>query len=118
GVTGVDARRRALLEAGRGRHVDFAAPGADMAAAGVAHAFGAVRGTSFAAPIVAGLLVTEIQEPDKGAADRALATLARQAIDLGSPGLDSTYGHGLVGDALRIELAAVKRVEKQAAPGD
>ena len=106
GVTAVDARQRALLEAGRGRHVDFAAPGADIAAAGKAHAYAAVRGTSFAAPIVAGLLVAELPEPDAAAAERALATLARLAIDLGSPGLDTTYGHGLVGDALRIELAA------------
>jgi subtilisin family serine protease len=105
GVTAVDARQRALLEAGRGPQVDFAAPGADIAAASATNAYAAVRGTSFASPIVAGLLVAEIQEPDQGAAERALATLARLAIDLGSPGRDVTYGQGLVGDALRIELA-------------
>jgi subtilisin family serine protease len=105
GVTAVDARQRALLEAGRGPQVDFAAPGADIAAASATSAYAAVRGTSFASPIVAGLLVAEIQEPDQGAAERALATLARLAIDLGSPGRDVTYGQGLVGDALRIELA-------------
>ena len=32
-VTGVDANGKALLEAGRARHLDFAAPGADLAAA-------------------------------------------------------------------------------------
>jgi hypothetical protein len=36
GVTGVDARGQVLPEAGRGAHVAFAAPGADMAAAGFA----------------------------------------------------------------------------------
>jgi hypothetical protein len=71
-----------------------------------------VRGTSFAAPIVAGLLVAELPEPDAAAAERALATLARLAIDLGSPGLDTTYGHGLVGDALRIELATTAVLAK------
>ena len=112
GVTAVDARQRALLEAGRGRQVDFAAPGADIAAASTTHAYAAVRGTSFAAPIVAGLLVGELPEPDQAAAERALATLARLAIDLGSPGVDSTYGHGLVGDALRIELATAALLGK------
>ena len=106
GVTAVDAKRRALLEAARGDQVDFAAPGADIAAAGSNQAYAAVRGTSFAAPIVAGLLVAEMPEPDAERAKVALATLARLAIDLGSPGLDTTYGHGLVGDTLRIELAA------------
>ena len=106
GVTAVDAKQRALLEAARGEQVDFAAPGADIAAAGSNQAYAAVRGTSFAAPIVAGLLVAEMPEPDAERAKVALATLARLAIDLGSPGLDTTYGHGLVGDTLRIELAA------------
>lgn len=113
GVTGVDARQRALVEAGRGRQVDFAAPGADIAAASTAHSYAAVRGTSFASPIVAGLLVAELQEPDKAAAERAINTLARLAIDLGSRGPDHTYGNGLVGDALRIELAAASLLENK-----
>ncbi|WP_031310193.1 S8 family serine peptidase, partial [Sphingobium sp. C100] len=55
-VTGIDGRGRLLPEAGRALHVDFAAPGADMQAATMADGKGAVRGTSFAAPLVAGRL--------------------------------------------------------------
>lgn len=51
-VTGVDARDRALAEAGRAAHLDFAAPGADMAAALPGQGYAVVRGTSFAAPLV------------------------------------------------------------------
>lgn len=51
-VTGVDAHNRALFEAGRASHLDFAAPGADMAAAIPGGGFTTVRGTSFAAPLV------------------------------------------------------------------
>ena len=56
-VTGVDARGRALPEAGRAKHLDFAAPGADMAAALPGQGYGRVRGTSFAAPLAAGRLL-------------------------------------------------------------
>lgn len=113
GVTAVDSRRRALVEAGRGKQVDLAAPGADIAAAGAGQTYVAVRGTSFAAPIAAGLLVAELHEPDAATAERALATLTRQALDLGSRGRDSTYGEGLVGDALRIELAAARLADNK-----
>ena len=55
-VTGVDARGRALPEAGRSTHLDFAAPGADMAAALPGQGYARVRGTSFASPLAAARL--------------------------------------------------------------
>jgi subtilisin family serine protease len=100
-VTGVDARRRVLLEACRGKHVRFAAPGADMSAAATEHLFAQVRGTSFAAPIVSGLLATHLRQPDRSAADAAIAFLTGQAIDLGARGIDKVYGIGLVGEGVR-----------------
>ena len=100
-VTGVDAHRRVLIEACRGKHVDFAAPGADMAAAGLDAEFALVRGTSFAAPIAAGLFARQLTEIDRARADSAVAALTSQAVDLGVRGPDKVYGNGLVGDALR-----------------
>jgi len=102
GVTGVDARQKVLVEACRGPQVDFAAPGADMAAAMMAPSFAAVRGTSFAAPIVAGLLAAQVREPDAATSEKAIAQLVAQAVDLGSRGVDKTYGNGLVGGSLRV----------------
>jgi hypothetical protein len=55
-VTAVDARGRALPEAGRATHLDFAAPGADMAAALPGSGYAKVRGTSFASPLAAARL--------------------------------------------------------------
>lgn len=55
-VTAVDARDRALPEAGRAARLDFAAPGADMAAALPGRGYARVRGTSFATPLVAARL--------------------------------------------------------------
>jgi hypothetical protein len=100
-VTGVDAHRRVLIEACRGKHVDFAAPGADMAAAGLEAEFSLVRGTSFAAPIAAGLFARQLTEIDRARADAAVSALTSQAVDLGVRGPDKVYGNGLVGDSLR-----------------
>ncbi len=55
-VTGVDATNRALAEAGRPLHLDYSAPGADMAAALPGKGYANVRGTSFAAPFVSARL--------------------------------------------------------------
>lgn len=110
-VTGVDARKRVLVEACRGEHVDFSAPGSNMSAAGIETPFARVRGTSFAAPIVAGLLARQIDAPAKERAEAAVAALISQATDLGSKGADKIYGNGLVGDDLRMseKLAAAPR---------
>ena len=101
GVTAVNARDRVLPEAGRGPQVDFAAPGADMAAASALSNGGyvTVRGASFAAPLVAGLLARQ------GA--NAVQALIRTARDLGAPGPDPVYGQGLVAADLRTAPAAV-----------
>ncbi len=55
-VTGVDGTNRALAEAGRSAHLDYAGPGADMAAALPGKGYTRVRGTSFAAPFVSARL--------------------------------------------------------------
>lgn len=105
-VTAVDARSRVLPEAGRGPHLSFAAPGADMAAAGVG-GYVTVRGTSFAAPLVAARLAERLSAPDPAAAQAALAALAGEARDLGAPGRDPVYGMGLVAADARTPPPAV-----------
>ena len=56
GVTGVDARRRVLVEAERGRAGEVRCTGRTDGGRHVTAGYTLVRGTSFAAPIVAGLL--------------------------------------------------------------
>jgi len=106
-VTGVDARRRVLPEAGRGAYVEFAAPGADMAAAGLDGGVVGVRGTSFAAPLAAGRLARLLPTADPAAARRAVATLAAEAADLGARGRDPVYGRGLVAFDLAVRPPAL-----------
>jgi len=91
GVSGVDAKLRALPEAASGPQVDFVASGLD------GDGRHALRGTSFAAPIVARLAASRVQAPAPGAGAQVQAALAAQARDLGAPGRDPRYGDGLVG---------------------
>ena len=100
GVTGVDADRRVLPEACRGEQVDFAAAGAGFSAAAAGGGFEPMRGTSFATPIVAGLLARSLQAPNPENARAAVDALAATAIDIGNNGTDPSYGKGLVGGDL------------------
>ena len=102
GVTAVNARGRALPEAARGPQVDFSAPGADMAAAGPGQGYVSVRGASFAAPLVTGLLARR-----RGSGGDAVRTLTAEARDMGARGPDPVYGRGLVAAGLRVAPAAV-----------
>lgn len=95
-VTGVDAKGRALPEAGRALHVDFAAPGDDVFAATGAGSSDRLRGTSFAAPLVAGRLALLYPAPAIDRIGPAVAALVMEARDLGKPGRDKSYGHGLI----------------------
>lgn len=108
GVTAVNARDRLLPESARGPQVDFAAPGADMLAAAPQGAWVPVRGTSYAAPIVARLAARLMDRPAAGAADSALTGLARRAT-YPAGGKRDLYGRGLVGGDLRIARATAAR---------
>jgi subtilisin family serine protease len=85
-VTGVDGRGRVLAEAGRASHLDYAAPGADMAAASANGGLAPVRGTSFAVPFVAGRLVQHAR------AAQPLAALDAEASERGRRGV----GRGVI----------------------
>jgi hypothetical protein len=87
-ITAVDARGRALPEAGKATHLDFAAPGADMAAALPGRGYAKVRGTSFASPLAAARLALA------GSPER-LAAEAR-------PG-KGRVGHGIVCGDCRVD---------------
>lgn len=109
GVSAVDKRGRVLPEAARGPQVRFAAPGNDMVSAALGQPpYRRVRGTSFAAPIVAALLADRLPAPEPAAAAAALATLVQQA---GSVTPNTETGHGIVGTSYRIDPASLRRDE-------
>jgi hypothetical protein len=99
GVTAVDEKHRVLIEACRGKQVDFAAQGSDVeAAAGAPNLYVPVRGTSFAAPIIAMMFAMDLETPDPVRAQAALVKWTGIANDLGKPGRDDIYGAGELGD--------------------
>ena len=95
-ITGVDAKNRGLPEAGRPLHIDFAAPGAGIMSALDGNRTGKVRGTSFAAPLVAARLSLLYSRPANAAIGPAVRKLITQAVDIGKKGRDPVFGHGLI----------------------
>ena len=51
---------------------------------------------------MAGLLAAELHAPDVASAAAALQRLIASARDLGAPGRDPVYGHGLVAEDLPV----------------
>jgi subtilisin family serine protease len=92
-VTGVDGRNRALIEAGRALHLDYAAPGADIKAPDARGTDRNVRGTSYAVPFVAARAAAAI---DRGQGAAVRTALDAEARDLGKKGADKSFGRGLL----------------------
>lgn len=90
-ITGVDRKGRALIEAGRALHIDYAAPGAEVHATNARGVSKAHRGTSFAAPLAAVRVAAAL-----AAGGDWRGTLDREARDLGPKGPDATYGRGVL----------------------
>ncbi|WP_229459292.1 S8 family serine peptidase [Massilia cavernae] len=106
GVTGVDKRGRPLPEAARGPQVMFAAPGKDMVSASPgAPPYRIVRGTSFAAPVVAAMLAPSLRRPEPAAAKAALSALAKAAAREDANTVSNETGHGVVGATYRNDPA-------------
>jgi subtilisin family serine protease len=92
GVTAVDAHGRIWRRATQGPHVDFAAHGVGVTLGGEQR----LTGTSYAAPVVSGLLARRLPFPHPDQARIAQREIEALARDLGAPGRDDVYGAGLI----------------------
>jgi subtilisin family serine protease len=90
-VTGVDGHGRALIEAGRALHLDYAAPGADIRGRDKDGKTVRLRGTSYAVPLVAARAAAAVERGPSWE-----TVLDREAVDLGPKGPDAQFGRGLL----------------------
>lgn len=94
-ATAVDSQERIYRWANRGQHIDFAAPGVSVLTTRSGGGFGRESGTSMAAPVVTAHVACALAN-EAGSADFVIRRLANQAEDLGDPGHDPVFGHGLL----------------------
>lgn len=95
-VTATDRAGNVYRRAGRGSHVDIAAPGVDVWTAASVSGARWKTGTSFAAPFVtAAAAILREEQPSLSALEVGME-LRRRATDLGPPGIDEVFGAGLV----------------------
>jgi len=95
-VTAIDRSKRIYRRAGRGSHIDLAAPGVGVWTAASIRGARTKTGTSFATPFVTAAAVFKQKRLGSTKPDLIAEALAKNALDLGAPGRDDIYGHGLV----------------------
>jgi len=100
GVTAIDRSGRLYSLAGRGDQVDYAGPGVAITVArqGTADGYQQSSGTSFATPIVTGLLLHYLSA-GQISTNQLESAIGDDLVDLGQPGRDALFGSGLPGRA-------------------
>ncbi len=97
-VTAIDARKRIYRRANQGDYIDFAAPGVNVWTAASIKGARTKTGTSFAAPFLTAALAAMMDSSanKKIEYESVKKRLAAQSEDLGEPGFDPIFGHGLL----------------------
>ena len=107
-VTAIDRAKRAYRRAGRGEHIDLAAPGVDVWTAASVSGARTKTGTSFAAPFVTAAAALLKAADDNASSADILDALGRSAEDLGVSGKDAVFGWGLLNARAACAAAAKK----------
>jgi subtilisin family serine protease len=104
-VSATDVNDALAPFANTGNNIDLAAPGSDIMTTAAGGDYGSGTGTSFSAPVVAGVaaLMVSINPALTGADIQNL--LKQSADDLGAPGWDTSYGWGRVQAAAAVTAA-------------
>lgn len=95
-VTAIDRNKNPYRRAGRGQHIDLAAPGVAVWTAASVSGGRTKTGTSFAAPFVTAAAARMKGASPDLAPERIREALTRSAEDLGEPGKDPIFGWGLL----------------------
>ncbi|RCW87140.1 S8 family serine peptidase [Paracoccus lutimaris] len=95
-VTAVDRRGQVYRRAGRGAHIDLAAPGVEVWTAASIRGAKTQTGTSYAAPFVTAAVALMLQKEPGLTPAQVRARLQASTRDLGPAGHDEVFGHGLI----------------------
>jgi minor extracellular protease Epr len=95
-VTALDEKGLVYRRAGRGKQVQFAAQGSFPGTGTPVVSKEPISGTSFAAPLVAAEIERRWRLDPDATREQILASLRRDATDLGEPGWDAVYGWGRI----------------------
>ncbi len=102
-VGGVTRNQQPAEASTAGLGVAISAPAEDLLGAYPAESFRVWDGSSAAAPIVSGLLALMSQADPQASANDLIQRLIGTATDLGEPGFDANYGHGLINPAAALD---------------
>ena len=94
-VTAINKKHRVFRNAVRGQHVDVAAYGVNLLHADHDGGLSSSSGTSFATPLVSAYFAAHAPG-QKSAQSQWLKAFYQRCLDIGQPGWDPIYGHGLM----------------------
>ncbi|MEW6158654.1 MAG: S8 family serine peptidase [Verrucomicrobiota bacterium] len=89
-----------------GDHIDFSAPGWDVLTTAHNGGYATVRGTSYSAPLVAGIVGVLFSINPRLTPDAVFQILKETALDFGRPGWDPFFGWGRIHFGKAAEAAA------------
>jgi subtilisin family serine protease len=99
-----------------GNYVAVAAPGVGIWTTSADGTYRSASGTSFAAPITAGVVALMMATKPTLSATQVESLLYSTALDLGSAGRDIYFGHGRVNAAAAVAAAAAATAQDTQAP--
>lgn len=103
-VAATDISNNAAWFSQRNDQVDIAAPGVNVLSTTTPNQYEFFSGTSMATPHVAGAAMVLWNKVPTSTIDEIQNALQNGAVDLGAPGRDDTYGHGLLNYWNSIDL--------------
>jgi hypothetical protein len=104
-VSATDANDALASFSNTGNNVDVSAPGVNILTTAVGGSYGFGTGTSFSAPIVAGVAALVISANPSLSGQQIQNIIRTSADDLGAPGWDSIFGSGRVNAARAVQVA-------------
>ena len=106
-VGGVTKNQEPAEASTAGLGVAISAPAEDLLGAYPGESYRVWDGSSAAAPLVAGLLALMSQADPEASANDLIQRLISSATDLGEPGFDANYGHGLINPKAALSSKAL-----------